>query len=151
MPNPRPTGELRDSPSGPLFPTGGDRNSVILFGAQSSQTTQNARWLFPGYAQSNPQNTDTIRMIVPRPGTLRRLYIRHNVPGSVAISLIYTVQKNGLDTALVVNLLANETDGNNTAIAVAMAAGDELGLKLVKAAKLTGGAVLRIVASLELG
>jgi hypothetical protein len=109
----------------------------LIFGANGTLTTANNRWLFPGYAQANPRNSDTIRMIAPRPGTLRNMYVKHNVVGADGTNLNYRVQINGVNAALQVDILDTAASGSDLVNTVAVAAGDEIGVRLAKAAALS--------------
>lgn len=122
---------------------------MFIFGASRTLTVAADRWLFPGYAQADPRNDDTVRVIAPRAGTLRNLFIEHNVVGgNDPKTLTYTVQLNGIDTLLAVTLLATAASGSNLVNTVAVAQGDELGLRMSKSAVLNS-APQRVVTSME--
>jgi hypothetical protein len=109
----------------------------LIFGANGTLTTANDRWLFAGYAQANPRNSNTARMIAPRSGTLRNMYVLHNVVSPDNVNLTYTAEVGGVGTALAVTLLASAVSGSNLVNTVAVAAGQTIGVKLGKAAALT--------------
>jgi hypothetical protein len=70
---------------------------------------------------------------------------------SSSTMITYTVRVNGVDTLLVVALAANVAEGSNTGVSVVVAQGDDISIKIVKAASLgAGGGGIRAVTSMEL-
>lgn len=120
----------------------------LIFGARTTLVTEDDRWLFPGHAQDDPRNTDTARMIAPRSGTLRNMFVKHNVVGADGTSLNYRVQIGGVNQALQVNMLDTAATGSDLANTVAVAQGQEIGVRLNKAADLSQE-VLRPVVTME--
>jgi hypothetical protein len=104
----------------------------LIFGAQRTLTAAGPHYLFPGYAQADPRNSNTAQMIAPRAGTLRNLFVLHNVVGVGAGSIQYRLLLNGAPTLLLVSLLATAASGSNLVNTVAVAQGDLLSLEMTK-------------------
>jgi hypothetical protein len=92
-----------------------------------------------------------LELKVPRAGTLRNLFVHARVAGTDTNgdSIVYTVQVNGADTAIVVSMLATATDGSDLVNTVAVAQGDRVGIKVTKTGVITGSPS-DIIATLEL-
>jgi hypothetical protein len=122
--------------------------SQIIFGSGFTNITTTKVWLQPGNGPDAPLITDTHRVIAPRSGTLRNMYVKHNVPGPDATNLTYTVEINGAGTLLAVTLAASAASGSNLVNSAAVLQGQEIAVSLTKAAGLTQE-VLRPVISME--
>jgi hypothetical protein len=86
----------------------------------------------------------------PRSGTLRNLFVRHNVSGGNGNNVTYTVTVNGVATAITVMLATGAVgQASDTTHTLAISAGDRIGLMVVKAASIGGGSV-DVVVTLEL-
>lgn len=89
---------------------------------------------------------------LPRGGTLRNFFVRHNAAVGNGTAVTYTVLKNGVATAIAVSLatgaIAQASDLVDT---VAVVAGDRVSISADKPAALgAGGGDLEVEASLEL-
>jgi hypothetical protein len=127
----------------------GDAASVFVFGNSATGASTAVRYLTQGYSTgSAPLAAGRIDSLATRPGTLRRLTVKHGDAGAGA-TMTYTVQVNGVDTGITVSMLASNTsvqiDASNLA---AVVAGDEIGVKIEKSIAMGGGPG-RIRASLE--
>lgn len=122
----------------------------LVFGNDSVGSDASARFLDPGYGNNSTAPTVGISIIAPRGGTLRNLFVRHHSATSSSNTVTYTVQVNGVDTAIVATLAANvaATVGNviNT---VVVAQGDRVTVKITKSGAISGGG-LKAVASMEI-
>lgn len=122
--------------------------SVLHWGNSSVTTTTTTRFLTPGFAPSSAQ-TAVIQYRVPFAGTLRNLRVHHNVVGTGANLVVYTVRINGAASALAVSMAANAADGSDLADVVTVAAGDLIDIQVTKAVAL-GATPNDIIATLEI-
>lgn len=125
------------------YATGGgggvnSNDTVLLFGAGQVGSTTTIRFLYPGYddmlAQTAGGGGTPISMVAPYSGTLRNLYVRHNIPAGNGNVIVYTVRVNGVASALSVFLGSLVAQGVNVANAVAVNAGDRIDIQISKAA-----------------
>ena len=121
--------------------------SFLGFGANSVATTTTTRYLFPWYSDSTAPTT-VIQMRVPRACTLRNLRIRHNTGAGNGNSIVYTVRKNGVTTALTCTLASTANDGSDLVNTVAFAAGDLIDIEVTKASAI-GTSPTFVVGSIE--
>jgi hypothetical protein len=70
--------------------------SIFDFGANRVGNTTTTRYLFPGYAENLAETSSANEMRVPRAGTLKNLYVVHNVLGGGPTVITYTVEVNGV-------------------------------------------------------
>ena len=121
----------------------------FVFGNDSVGSDPSARFLDPGYGNNSTAPTVGISIIVPRGGTLRNLFVRHHAATSSANTVTYTVQVNGVDTALVATLAANVVaTASNTVDTIVVAQGDRITVKVTKSGTVGAGS-LKAVASME--
>jgi hypothetical protein len=120
---------------------------VLVFGANDVAATATDRFLFPTYVEL--QAPTTVReMSATRDGVLRNLFVRCRIAGTNAGSVItYTVQINGLNSALAVPLDVSILTGSNTADLVSVAAGDRIGVIATKG--VINGSPTTIIASMD--
>jgi hypothetical protein len=152
-------------PIGPAGPQGdpgpkGDKgdqgpagsSAVIGFGVggvgASAVVAPAKKFLDPWFsAPTSVAGVDEMRMIAPRAGTLRNLFVRHNTPGGNGGVIVYTVRVNGVDTLMTASLPSTglvASDANTAAVAQ----GDEISMKFTK--PVTAGSVFNVVATMEL-
>ena len=91
----------------------------------------------PGFSAGLASTTDTRRLRVTRAGTLLNMFVMQNVPSTSANDVVYTLLVNGVATALTVTIAGNVTTASDTTHSVAVAQGDELTLRITKAATVT--------------
>lgn len=108
----------------------------IIWGASSSTTTTAARYLRANGLNSTTGTNTLDRIVLPRAGTIRRLYVRHGTVG-IGGSVTYTLMKGGVATALEVTLNASDVAGNDLVNTVSVVAGDTLAMRQTKAAAIT--------------
>jgi hypothetical protein len=110
-------------------------DSTVFSGNPNATQGQNstAYWAISGSLA--PSSTENFRNIVmPVAGTLKNLYIRNGTTQSGTGSIVFTLRKNGVDTAITVTFTnsdgatATKSDTTNT---VSVAAGDLICLKAV--------------------
>lgn len=97
------------------------------------------RYMYPG-TENVSTNEPSIRLSSPR--IAKALSVRARIAPGGANTDVYTVRKNGADTALTVNLTGAATAASNTTNAVSFTTGDLLGVKIVTA----GGSATQDVA-----
>jgi len=86
----------------------------------------------PGYDATGAAPTVVREFRIPRAGVLRNMRVRVGAPGAGTETVSYTLQINGVDTALVTTMLVTAADGSNLVNAPAVAAGDRIGIKVTK-------------------
>ena len=116
-----------------------DQAAILHFGASNSGVTTTKRYLFPGGADAVALTSNVLRIRAPRTGTLRRMYVRHNVPAAAAVNITYTLELDGVATALAVTLAANVASGSDTVNSVAVAADQDIAIAFTKAGAVAGG------------
>lgn len=109
----------------------GDGTGVWFWGADDLGLTTTTRFLPPGYGLGLAL-TAQIDLPMPRAGTIKNLFIRQNSPGTGGSNVVYTLTKNGVDTALSVTIASSGTSGSDTANTVTVAQGDHIGIKVTK-------------------
>lgn len=105
--------------------------SVLSFGAASVLATTTTRYLYPNYQTANASTT-VVQMRVPMSGTLKNLYLHQTGAGN-GNTIVYTVRKNGVATALKVTIASTGTNGSDTVNSVAVTAGDLVDIEVTKA------------------
>lgn len=121
--------------------------AVLMWGDGSVGNSTTTRYLTPGYDQGIAP-TSIVSVSVPRGGTLRNMYIRHNDPSGNSNPITYTVLVNGLPTPITISLAANSTGGQDLANSFAVSEGD---LIAIEASKLSStNSPSDIVATMEL-
>jgi hypothetical protein len=121
----------------------------LTFGAGTVSDTTTTRFLYPGYEEDLAQ-TIAVQYRIPRPGTLQRFRMRHNVVGVDAGLIVYTLRVNGVPTLVSVSLAANASDGADLVNSVVVAAGDLVDIRVTKAVALALGGPSDIAGSMEL-
>jgi hypothetical protein len=128
-------------PPGPIGPPGpqGESIGLLFWGNDTVAAAADTRYLSPGRDGTAPL-VDFAQMPLPRAGTLRRLFVRHNAAGGNGNAVVYTVLVNGIATALTVTLATGAVGQVSDLInAVAGAQGDRVSLRASKAAVIAGG------------
>jgi hypothetical protein len=130
-------------------------SAVLIFGANNVASGDTLRYLFPGgadtQAETDPGAPDFPNCIdIPRAGTLRRLYVRHNIPRGNSRRIVHTVRKNGIATALSATLIS-DTDhtGNDLVNSVAVSQGDRIDIEISKPDGDVGTSPLSVYDTLE--
>ncbi len=120
--------------------------STQLWNFQLANTiaTSATTWIGVGITGGTNESTSTV--IMPVACTLSDMYTMHyNTTQPATGSQVFTVRKNGVDTALSITISAGSvpttTPYSNTANSVTFAAGDKLSIRRVNNATATGGAV----------
>jgi hypothetical protein len=91
------------------------------------------------------------RNLIPIAGTLKRFYVNNgNQPATG--SLVYTIRKNGADTAFVITVAGGSLSGvfSNTTSTLSVSAGDFIGFKITNNASTTSGAIVGVSIVLEI-
>lgn len=106
---------------------GDDVSAVIHFGSNAVGTADGSRYLWPGYDDTLAAPAP-VQWRAPRPGTLRNMYVRHNIPTGPDAQervIVYTfwVGDPAVATLLSVSLRRDFYDGNDLAHTVAVAQG----------------------------
>jgi hypothetical protein len=121
-------------------------SAVLYWGNNNISTTTTARFLNPGFITS-AAGTTTVRLRMPRTGTIKSLYIYHGTAG-VGGNVTYTVRKNGTNQTLTCTLAASATTAADTTNSFTVAAGDLIDVTVTKAAAITTSP-LNITATVE--
>ena len=102
--------------------------TLLTFGDPG--TLQNGtRYFYPGTAASSPT---PVLVRLPNPGIAKGLSVRASVaPGGIDTCTI-TVQKNGVDTGIVVTLTGAQLTGFIDTVSVGFGVGDDLSVKVVE-------------------
>lgn len=135
-------------PQGATGPTGPVYGAPIHWGAGSILQTTQTRYLYPGYDENNATIDDQFRWRVPRPGTLKNMYVMQNVPGDDAVAITYTLMVNGSPTALLAVVNANVSTGQDVVNQVFVNAGDQVTIRVTKAGVILP-AVQRVMVAVE--
>src|SRR3990172_12608035 len=97
--------------------------AVLNWGAGSVSSTTTTRYLTPGYEAALAPTTQRDYPLPPA-GTVKNLFVHHDVPAGNGNDIVYTVRKNGVATALVATLASTGSHTSNLVDTVAFAAGD---------------------------
>ena len=121
-------------------------SSVQTFGFQLANTIALSATTWVGVGLNNGTNESTSTYIMPVACTLSHMYTMHyNTTQPSTGSQVFTVRKNGVDTALSITIAAGSvpttTPYSNTANSVTFAVGDKLSIRRVNNAVAIGGAV----------
>lgn len=121
-------------------------NSVSTFGFQLANTIATSATTWVGVGLNNGTNESTSTYIMPVACTLSNMYTMHyNTTQPASGSQVFTVRKNGVDTALSITISAGSvpttTPYSNTANSVTFAVGDKLSIRRQNFATAIGGAV----------
>jgi hypothetical protein len=125
-----------------------DATAPLFFGAGQVGSSTTSRYLFPCYSDSLAQTT-VIQVRVPRAGTLKNFYVRHNITAGNGNPIVYTIRINGVGSALTVSLNSTTADGNDLANTVGVAKGDLIDVIITKAAAV-GASPRDVTVSVEL-
>jgi hypothetical protein len=120
--------------------------STQLWNFQLANTIATSATTWIGVGVTGGTNESTSTVIMPVACTLSDMYTMHyNTTQPATGSQVFTVRKNGVDTALAITISAGSvpttTPYSNTANSVTFAAGDKLSIRRVNNATATGGAV----------
>lgn len=108
----------------------------LYFGANTPGNSTSARYLNPGDQNASPQSTEAPgRQINPATGTLTKLIVK--MSQSIAQDIVFTVVKNGSDTALTATITAGQTEASVTSGNISVTEFDLISLK----SQTAGGAV----------
>lgn len=123
----------------------------LVFGDDSVGSDAGSRFLNPGYGNNSTSPTAAISITAPRGGTLRNLFVRHHAFTNNANKVTYTVQVNGVDTALVATLpVSAVATASNVVDTTRVAQGDRITIKVTKSGSIGGNSSLKAVASVEI-
>lgn len=118
----------------PTVPTG-----ILCFGNISTPNTPGTTYIRP-FMDNNESDGNELFLRVPFDGTLSGMYIVTFFPPEDD-DQVYTVRKNGVDTAMTLTLTYPNTTAEDESNTVVVSAGDKISVKLVNGASLTVGAV----------
>jgi len=125
--------------------TGINGRAIIGFGNDNLGAAADTRFLSQWYGGSaSVAGTTNVQPIVaPRSGTLKNMFVRHQAAAGNGNTIVYTVLVNGVATAITATLatgaIGQTSDLVNTA---AVAQGDLIQLRAVKALAVGGGSIL---------
>lgn len=113
-----------------------ENSNQLHFGAERLGTSPTTRYLYPGYAGSLAEIVFH-EIVSPRAGTLRNLEIIHNVPGGGLTVITYTVEVQGVSSALAVGMAANASFGANSTNTASVSKGDRIRVAVTRAANVS--------------
>ena len=105
---------------------------IFEFGSDNVAATTVTRYLAPGYQQATA-NTNRQDFRSPFAATLSQMRVRHNTPNGNGEAIVYTLNVNGVPTALTASLASTDADGSDLVNSVVIAAGDLIGIEVTKA------------------
>lgn len=136
-------------PPGPPGPAGA--GAVLFWGNNDLSPSTTTRFLTPGYDPTGLAPTSAVELVAPRAGTLRNLFVRHNVANGNGNPIVYTVFVNGVATAITTSRVTGAVGtSSDTANSVAVAQGARVSIRVTKAAGVVNGMV-QATATLEIG
>lgn len=116
------------------------RNSAIVFGAKSINTTTTTNYLWPGCRDQTATTVETeTKLSLYRAGLLKGFTVIHaGSAGGDGDDIVYTVMKNGVSTGISVTIASDSgtavTDSTNYAF---VSAGDYVTIQVTKATDIT--------------
>lgn len=124
--------------------------AIMSWGDDSIAAGADTRYLTPGDGATAITTSTTYDLPLPRAGTVRNLFVRHNAAVGNGNSVVYTVMKNGVATAVTVTLATGAVGQVSDLVnSVAFAQGDRITLQAVKAASIANGGI-DVEASVEI-
>jgi hypothetical protein len=115
-------------------------SGILGWGNSSISAGADTRFLDAWYNQNTAPLVVTGGLVAPKAGTLKNLAVRHNVANGNGNTVVYTVMKNAVATAITVTLASNAIgQALDTVNTVAVAQGDVISLRAVKAASIANG------------
>lgn len=106
----------------------------LWWGNDSVAATTTTRYLTPGF-EHVVASTNRVEIICTRTGTIRKLRVKHRAAGGNANTIVYTVHKSGVATALTVTIAANSTtEVTDLADSFTVVPGDRISIEVTKAA-----------------
>ena len=117
------------------------------WGNDTIGTSATTRFLVPGYSETAaPTTSPAFR--VPTAGTIQRLRVHHNNPGTGGATITYTLRKNGATQVLTCAMLPTAADASDLANSFTVAAGDLIDLQVTKSGAIATSPV-DVLASVE--
>lgn len=114
--------------------------SALFWGVDNIGASADARFIPPGRANGLATTTDVYAEPLPRAGTLRNLFVRHNSAGGNGNSVVYTVLVNGVATLITVSRATGVVGQSSDLVnGFAAAQGDRVTIRATKAAAIGGG------------
>lgn len=122
---------------------GGGGAAVLAFGNNSIGSPAGTRFLDQWSNTGTAGTAETAPIVAPRSGTLKNMIARHEAAVGNGNTIVYTVRVNGVDTLLTVTLASGAIGQvSNLVNTVAVAQGDRITLKAVKALVIANGSVI---------
>lgn len=117
-----------------------DSGFVVAFGNSSISAGADTRFIDTWYNQATAPTVATSNFVSPRAGTLKNLFVRHNVAIGNGNSVIYTVLINGVASGVTVTLATGAAgQASDLVNTVAVAQGNLVSLRAVKALAIGNG------------
>jgi len=104
---------------------------TLIFGADSVGATTTTRYLYAGHAEGLAEVAPHF-YVMPRAGTLKNLFVRHDDPAGNGGLIVYRVRRNTTATLLLVSLASTGLGSSNLINTVPVLAGDLIDLQVVK-------------------
>jgi hypothetical protein len=118
----------------PAGPPGADGSAVLFWGNERVGVTNLTRFLSPGFDREGLAQSVEVQLTAPRSGTLKNMYVNVRAPIPGVTVLTYTLEVNGVGTALAVAVPKSASSGQDVFDQVVVAAGDLLSIRVDKAA-----------------
>lgn len=116
--------------------------AILLWGNDSIAAAADTRFLYCGRSTSTAPTTAITSFRSPRAGTLRNFRVRHNSAVGNGNSVVYDVLVNGVAAGLALALATGAVgDASNLVFTIAIASGDLIQLRAVKALAIGAGGI----------
>lgn len=120
--------------TGPTGPQGSSSGAVLMWAAASNGNGTTVAYLpalpYDAGLSASTGGQIASTLVMPRAGTLRNLFVA-TLSASVGLSTTFTVQVNGVDTAITCTMASSTTSASDTTHSVSVSAGDQVRLKEV--------------------
>lgn len=114
--------------------------TVLVWGADNVGAAADTRFISPGRANGLATTTNIYSIAMPRAGTLRNLFVRHNSAGGNGNSIVYTVLVNGVATLITASRVTGAIGTSSDLVnGFAAAQGDLVAVRATKALAVAGG------------
>jgi len=121
-------------------------SAIVGWGNKDVDKGTITRYLAPWWTDKKATTTEVTKIPMPTSGTVSRMYVRHNDNKGNGGDVVYTLRKNGSDTALTVTLASGAVGvASDLSNSVVVAVGDHLSVSATKASDISNGMVYAVV------
>ncbi len=107
-------------------------NSVVIVGKQGLLKANSTTYLLPNFFESTDESS--VALIAPISGTLSNLIIYCNTAPGGSETVVITIRKNGIDTAITATLTGASLSSSDTTHLINISSGDKITVKSVVSA-----------------